>query len=939
MVETHRRDQPPDSASTSVGVDRRAPASLAALVEQAAGQVRDDPGAAAALLRGWRAQLDDDTGDGRLAARVAYLLAQAEAAQGHLDLSLDLIEEAGTRYLAAGDATAALRTNLGRTNVLRELGRFEDSLAAGEAIRATLAPDAAGADAALLAGAEQNIGLSLWHLGRFDDGIAAFSAALARYEALGDIPGATEVRGNRARVLVARGRVGEAADEFAAVADGFAALGMRAYEAMARGCLAEAQALGGDYAGSLRSIEHAGALLDHIDAPIGRYEQLMAAGQAYLALNLLAEAEDRYRDALALLESTELEVVRALAGWGLSQVLTAAGSFQSALEQLDATLAQLSREPGEAQWRARAQLERAVALHGLGRTAEAHQQAVLAFADAEAGGAAIEAVGALVLQAEWSDAAAAEPLLEAAHRRAEELNLAPLRAATGQLLGRALLARGELERARPLLEAAAAVIESQRATLGHERLLARFLGRRGAVSEDLVELELADPGGNPLVALQLADQAKSRSLAELAAGLVERRSAPNGGAGGADSAAADRVWSDLHATYRELFVAGTADPQRLAVLRDRAVQLEADARRLSPPVTPSVVGPGATPTWSLPDAPVVHYLVLGAEVLALVAVQGKVEILRDLCGLDEVAALAAKLSRQWDRVRVDGANRPRAQRLEAGCTAVLGHLYDALFEPVDALLSDLATRRDAPEPLVIVPHKLLHGVPFAALWDGTGYLADRYRLSLCPSLAVLHGCETRRLDTRGGPAFVAGVGDELAPLAGEEAAAVAALRTAAATAEVTLVRDGEATSERFLAGCRGASVIHLACHGWFRADNPMFSGLRLADRFVLAAEVLENAELEGATVVLSACDTGRAEVGGGDELLGLVRSFLGAGAASLVASLWPADDAAATALMIDFHAHLDEVGPSEALRRAQQTLRSRWPHPYYWAPFTVIGAA
>ena len=80
-------------------------------------------------------------------------------------------------------------------------------------------------------------------------------------------------------------------------------------------------------------------------------------------------------------------------------------------------------------------------------------------------------------------------------------------------------------------------------------------------------------------------------------------------------------------------------------------------------------------------------------------------------------------------------------------------------------------------------------------------------------------------------------------------------------------------------------------------------------------------------------------VGPGDELVGLTRAVLGAGAGALVASLWAANDDTAPAFMSAFYAGL-RSGPGRAasLRAAALEMRAREPHPYFWAPFILVGA-
>jgi CHAT domain-containing protein len=156
----------------------------------------------------------------------------------------------------------------------------------------------------------------------------------------------------------------------------------------------------------------------------------------------------------------------------------------------------------------------------------------------------------------------------------------------------------------------------------------------------------------------------------------------------------------------------------------------------------------------------------------------------------------------------------------------------------------------------------------------------------------------------------------------------------------SLVLSGEAATEQaFRRHAPEADVIHLASHAVFRQDNPLFSAIRLADGW-LSLYDLYGLRLRASLVTLSACETGVNDVQAGDELVGLARGFFQAGAASLVVSLWAVNDVLTARLMERFYARIDNgsgVGPAAAMRLAQADVRREFPHPYYWAPFLVIG--
>jgi CHAT domain-containing protein len=146
-------------------------------------------------------------------------------------------------------------------------------------------------------------------------------------------------------------------------------------------------------------------------------------------------------------------------------------------------------------------------------------------------------------------------------------------------------------------------------------------------------------------------------------------------------------------------------------------------------------------------------------------------------------------------------------------------------------------------------------------------------------------------------------------------------------------------------GCR---ALHFAVHGDFRADNPLFSGLKLADGWLTTLDIF-NLQLSASLVTLSACQTGRNVIAAGDELLGLMRAFLGTGSASLVLSLWKIEDHFTQRLMENFYTLLaGGWRKGAALRQAQlQFIRAAdagpgeqpgvESHPYFWGAFFLVG--
>ena len=138
-----------------------------------------------------------------------------------------------------------------------------------------------------------------------------------------------------------------------------------------------------------------------------------------------------------------------------------------------------------------------------------------------------------------------------------------------------------------------------------------------------------------------------------------------------------------------------------------------------------------------------------------------------------------------------------------------------------------------------------------------------------------------------------------------------------------------------------ARYLHISCHGEFDPQTPLASRLHLsASESLTAQQALDGLRLRCDLVTLSACESGLSRVRRGDELMGLVRAFLLAGAAAVVASLWRVDERSTLLLMESFYRELAAgANPAAALKAAQIALRATPPYtdPFYWAPFILVG--
>ena len=264
-------------------------------------------------------------------------------------------------------------------------------------------------------------------------------------------------------------------------------------------------------------------------------------------------------------------------------------------------------------------------------------------------------------------------------------------------------------------------------------------------------------------------------------------------------------------------------------------------------------------------------------------------------------------------------------------------IFDKLFKPLEGQIIN--------KSVYLVCHDFLHFLPFDALFTGNEYLVEKYSISYIPSSSLMRflkpiSTTQKRLLAFGNPYLNHSLNLPALPGAEQEAICISDLFRN----KKVYIRD-KATETNFRQESSAFDISHIASHGLFDKQDALNSKLFLSpddknDGQITAKELYGFSKVSD-LVVLSACETAQAEIGKGDELLGLLRGFFFSGASSVVASLWSVDDIGTLKMMESFYTHLikENISPLAALQKAKRDMiESReFASPYFWAAFNLYG--
>lgn len=870
--------------------------------------------------------------DPEIGALADWAAGIAALVEGQMESAVARLDAAESTFHKLGRQHPAAETQLAKLIGLAMLGRYEEAIACGLRARAVfLALD----DQMEAARIENNIGNLYFRRDRYHEAEQFQSAARERFVLLGDQERLAIINNCLANThaLLHKFKSAEALYEQAV---------QQAETAGLTVTLAEIEGNIGNFALLQGRYDRA---LDYLERARRRYASLGMAHQsaiaeqeiadAYLELNLTPEAAEIYQRVTHTFAELGLraEQARALLCHGRAAMLLG----QSAKARLLVGRArELYASEGNVVGGAMVQLTDAQLLYRSRQYSEAQATATMAQSVFATAGAQRRALVAQWLAAESTRAAGesdkAGQLLQAILSDVEAQAHPDLVTQCFTSLGLLAEAVGDGQAAERAFRKAIAFTEALRAPLPAEEFRVAFFADKLVPYHAMVRLCLADRNQRVAEALSFVEQARARALADAIGGPFSLSLEPQDQLEVNLLSRLEDLRQELNYFYHQINQAQPGGAELAALrqgLRERERKSLEIMRQLPHRGRKAFAQVELLATSDLqrdlgPDTALVEYTTIGDELLAFVVTGENVEVIRNLGSETAVAALLSQLRFQIDALR-HGAERVR-RHLPALTLRARGHLealYDQLLRPIE---TKIGSRR-----LVIVPHRALHYLPFQALHDGVNYLIERREVSYAPSALILQKClglERKKLTS----ALLLGVADDQTPRVRDE---IEALRSV--FPETVACLNQEATINVLRERGPAADVIHLACHGQFRHDNPLFSSLRMGDGWLTVRDTY-NLNLPCALVTLSACETGVNDVAPGEELIGLARGFFAAGSASLLLSLWTVDDEATSELMVDFYKRFLASGsPSRALREAQLHMMKMRPHPFFWAPFFLTG--
>ncbi len=536
---------------------------------------------------------------------------------------------------------------------------------------------------------------------------------------------------------------------------------------------------------------------------------------------------------------------------------------------------------------------------------------------------------------------AAKDTLTLASSLAEKLFIPDVEWRARRLIGRVFEEQNRIEQSIQSYTRALEIIETMRSQIKVEEFKSGFIDDKLVVYHELVDLYLKmDMPGK---ALEIVERAKSRNFVDLLANRDIKFSGDFDEAKFAQGKALEEDMRRIQNEISRLLIKGqnmtVAEKQILDDLEIQLAGMKTDYEEFL------IELKSENPEL----AEMIHVEPLGSDSLqsvlpdsVLIIEYFYTENQMYIWAISKNRLVVEKQSISNQRL-VERVNYFRsAMKNQQAVNSIARELYDLLIAPLE---NELSNHRYC----VFVPHGVLHYLPFAALMDDNKhYLIENYALSLVPSSMVFLICLEKGqnfIDGKNWRTNILAFGNpdlkdarfEL-PFAEKEVESIELLYP-----DVTSFIGQNATETRFNEFCNEANAILLSCHGEFDAANPLFSSLLLSaddanDGFLQAHEIF-GLEMDSYLIAMSACETGLASISVGDEVIGLSRSFIYAGASSLLSSLWKVDDLATAVMVKRFFRYLKQ-GHSRALalQLALNFVRTKInSHPVYWAAFNLTG--
>ncbi|NDJ77118.1 MAG: CHAT domain-containing protein [Chloroflexi bacterium] len=855
---------------------------------------------------------------------------------GQLQDAWKAFEQAAARFLAIGDEVGWARSQIGPLFICVQLNEVDTALANAEKAHAILARHQ---QPELLVSLANNRGLVFTWLGNYQDALAVFSAGIQTAQEMG-----TAGEGYLGNFYANIGYTYQLLADFHR-AEHFYKQALAVYSVRndthwittIEMNLASIELSRGQYRRALQRSHRA------YDYAVDRSPQQAVDAQVlmvrcYCHLNRYREARDLARELIGEYQTLSAHFTKAMVLFQLSLAEAGLSNWSAAQTALDDTEL-IFHELGADVWLATIQLHRAV-------IAVQQGQAGIAYREASAAAEQFEQLG---LQADYAEALLrrgqaliacgetldAESTSKHALRLAQKSSVAWMRYSAHLLVGRVAKAQHDVHRARRHFQAAVATVDRVQRGLTIT-LRPGFQENKTDALRELVQLSL--DAGRIGDAFQTLERAKSQGFQSYLTSRDSLRWSTDDPTSQALIEELERLREE-HRLFHRQVQADHAEAREPPTeqLPDLHLEISRREKRMRA-ITEQLFlrSPEDSKTQHLAplsvddiqsrlsdDALLVEYYNDGSSWWAFALDREQITVHALAVPSRELDDWLSHLHFNITCALKAGTHSASARPLTVMAHRLLENIFRGLLQPLES-------RFRGRERLVIVPFGSLHYLPFHLLRTDNHYLIERHDVVVLPAAGLITHPKPHR---DRGALVLAHSREGSLPQTQAEADLVQRLFGGS-------VR-GEQAAQRKALQQPPCQILHIAAHGEFRMDEPDLAYIELADGLLYADDLMQH-DLSYELVTLSACETGRAKVVAGDDLIGLGRGCLYAGASALLVSLWRVDDIVALALMNTVYRALSAgASKATALGDAQRAFINTEDalHPAFWGAFQLVGNA